>query len=105
MAQGRVPAGMHALMPGGRAGGERQEAGMDVSINDAPPDTRHFLTRRPTQARPAAQPSLCPSLVSGWLPALHLSALAMAHSYCELCGRAGACQQTLGAPHLCLPCI
>ena len=55
MAQGKVPAGMHALMPGGRAGGERQEAGTDVSINDAPPDTRHFLTRRPTQARPAAQ--------------------------------------------------
>ena len=56
MAQGKVPAGMHALMPGGRAAGERQEVGVDVSINDAPPDTRHFLTRRPTQARTAAQP-------------------------------------------------
>ncbi|KAK9837508.1 hypothetical protein WJX81_007444 [Elliptochloris bilobata] len=49
LAQGKVPSGMHVLMPGGRSAGDRQDVDKDVSINDAPPDTRHFLTRRPTQ--------------------------------------------------------
>jgi len=50
-------------MPGGRSGDK--ELGMDVTINDAPPDTRHFLTRRPTQARGALFAVLQPPLQSG----------------------------------------
>jgi len=64
LAQGIVPSGTHAFMPGGRSGDK--ELGMDVTINDAPPDTRHFLTRRPTQARAALFAACCS--LSCWLP-------------------------------------
>jgi len=64
LAQGIVPSGTHAFMPGGHSGDK--ELGMDVTINDAPPDTRHFLTRRPTQARAALFAACCS--LSCWLP-------------------------------------